>query len=128
VKANLLSRLRHKFKDEPPARKLRDFLDEETKFDSDDIKTLLLLVIRNATSATPWLLSNNLYAKYKYPERDYNNLNFPLRQLIRASAAASTYFPPEVILLPCRGRTDDKEFVFVDGGLTMYNNPAFICS
>jgi len=30
-----------------------------------------------------------------------------------------------VIVLPSRGRTKEKEFVFVDGGVTMYNNPAF---
>jgi uncharacterized protein len=40
-------------------------------------------------------------------------------QLVRASAAAPTYFPPEVIT--CGG----KPFIFVDGGVTMYNNAAF---
>jgi hypothetical protein len=43
----------------------------------------------------------------------------PLWQLVRASTAAPTYFPPEVI--DCGG----KPFIFVDGGVTMYNNPAF---
>ena len=43
----------------------------------------------------------------------------PLLQLVRASTAATTYFPPEVI------RVGEKQFVFVDGGVTMYNNPAF---
>ena len=47
------------------------------------------------------------------------NLKFPLWQLVRASTAAPTYFPPEVI--DCGG----KPFIFVDGGVTMYNNPAF---
>jgi hypothetical protein len=47
------------------------------------------------------------------------NLQFPLWQLVRASTAAPTYFPPEVI--DC----DGKPFIFVDGGVTMYNNPAF---
>ena len=47
------------------------------------------------------------------------HLNLPLWQLIRASTAAPTYFPPEVIT--CVG----KSFIFVDGGVTMYNNPAF---
>jgi hypothetical protein len=47
------------------------------------------------------------------------NLQFPLWQLVRASTAAPTYFPPEVI--DCGG----KPFIFVDGGVTMYNNPAF---
>jgi uncharacterized protein len=47
------------------------------------------------------------------------------RQLVRASTAAPTYFPPEVIVLPTEGRSKEKQFVFVDGGVTMYNNPAF---
>jgi hypothetical protein len=39
--------------------------------------------------------------------------------LVRASTAAPTYFPPEVV------RVGAREFIFVDGGITMYNNPAF---
>jgi uncharacterized protein len=35
------------------------------------------------------------------------------------TTAAPTYFPPEVI--DCGG----KPFIFVDGGVTMYNNPTF---
>ena len=57
--------------------------------------------------------------------RDDDNLKFPLWQLVRASTAAPTYFPPEVIVLSNSDKTKEKEFVFVDGGVTMYNNPAF---
>jgi hypothetical protein len=42
--------------------------------------------------------------------------------LVRASTAAPTYFPPEVI-------TVDPQlapFLFVDGGVTTYNNPGFL--
>jgi hypothetical protein len=125
VKANLTRRLRYKFENEPLAEKLKDVFGAETTFGSEKIKTLLLLVMRNATTDSPWCLSNNPYAKYNDPQRDDNNLNFPLWQLIRASTAAPTYFPPEVIALPSRDKTKEKEFIFVDGGLTMYNNPAF---
>ena len=68
---------------------------------------------------SPWPLSNNPRARYNAPERTDNNLELPLWQLVRASTAAPTYFPPELIKV---GRHD---FVFVDGGVTMYNNPAF---
>ena len=54
-----------------------------------------------------------------------DNLKFPLWQLVRASTAAPTYFPPEVIMLSNPDKTKEKQFVFVDGGVTMYNNPAF---
>jgi hypothetical protein len=38
---------------------------------------------------------------------------------VRASTAAPTYFPPEIV------QVGPREFIFVDGGMTMYNNPAF---
>ena len=47
------------------------------------------------------------------------NLDLPLWQLVRASTAAPTYFPPEVVTV------GTQDFLFVDGGVTMYNNPAF---
>ena len=53
------------------------------------------------------------------PGRADNNLAIPLWQLVRASTAAPTYFPPEVVTL------GERDFVFVDGALTTYNNPAF---
>jgi uncharacterized protein len=125
VKTDLLHRLRHKFESEPLAEKLKEVFGHSTKFGSDEVQTLLLLVMRNATTDSPWALSNNPYAKYNDPQRDDNNLQFALWQLVRASTAAPVYFPPEVIVLPSRDRTKEKEFVFVDGGVTMYNNPAF---
>jgi len=124
VKANLLRRLRYRFEDEPLAQQLKTVFGADTKLGSDKLKTLLLLVMRNATTDSPWPISNNPYAKFNDPARPDTNLNFPLWQLVRASTAAPTYFPPEVIVLPRRDG-QHKEFVFVDGGVTMYNNPAF---
>lgn len=125
VKANLLRRLRYKFESEPLAEKLKEVFGASTKFGSDTIQTLLLLVMRNATTDSPWPLSNNPYAKYNDPQRYDSNLKFPLWQLVRASTAAPIYFPPEVIVLPSEDRAKEKQFIFVDGGVTMYNNPAF---
>jgi hypothetical protein len=79
-----------------------------------------MIVLRNATTDSPWPLSNNPLAKYNQPDRADCNLRLPLWQLVRASTAAPTYFPPEVIDIGGK-----REFVFVDGGVTMYNNPAF---
>jgi Patatin-like phospholipase len=124
VKANLLRRLRYKFEDEPLAEQLKKVFGADTRLGSDKLQTLLLLVTRNATTDSPWPISNNPYAKYNDPARDDSNLKFYLWQLVRASTAAPTYFPPEVIVLPGKGG-GQQEFVFVDGGVTMYNNPAF---
>ena len=123
VKANLLQRLRYKFEDEPLAEKLKEVFGNDTTLGSEKLQTLLLLVMRNATTDSPWPISNNPYAKYNAMSRSDCNLAFPLWKLVRASTAAPTYFPPEVFLLPVGDKK--REFVFVDGGVTMYNNPAF---
>lgn len=125
TKANLLKRLRYKFESEPLALKLKEVFHADTTLGSDQLRTLLLLVMRNASTDSPWPLSNNPYAKYNDATRNDDNLKFPLWQLVRASTAAPTYFPPEVIVLPNPDATKEKQFVFVDGGVTMYNNPAF---
>jgi hypothetical protein len=124
VKANLLRRLRYKFDDEPLAIELKKVLGSDTTLGSAELQTLLLLVMRNASTDSPWPISNNPYAKYNDPILPNSNLNFRLWQLVRASTAAPTYFPPEIIILPDK-KGEDKQFVFVDGGVTMYNNPAF---
>jgi hypothetical protein len=125
VKANLLRRLRYKFEDEPLAAQLKQVFGIGTTLGSEKLRTLLLLVMRNASTDSPWPISNNPYAKYNDRARPDCNLNLPLWQLVRASTAAPTYFPPEVIVLPSAAPTGEREFVFVDGGVTMYNNPAF---
>lgn len=88
------------------------------------LKTLLLVVTKNVTTDSPWPISSNPEAVYNDPFRTDSNLNMRLWQLIRASTAAPVYFPPEVIAFDPKDAT--KEFVFVDGGVTPYNNPAFL--
>ena len=125
TKANLLRRLRYKFDSEPLALKLQDVFGPHVTFGSDRVRTLLALVLRNATTDSPWPLCNNPYAKYNDVSRPDSNLKFPLWQLVRASTAAPTFFPPEVIVMPHADHGKEREFIFVDGGVTMYNNPAF---
>jgi predicted acylesterase/phospholipase RssA len=119
TRAGLMQRLRYSYRDEPLAAKLREVFGHDTLLGSEDLKSLLLIVLRNATTDSPWPIWNNPYARYNDVGRSDCNLNLPLWQLVRGSTAAPTYFPPEVITL------GDKEFIFVDGGITMYNNPAF---
>ncbi|MER8777018.1 patatin-like phospholipase family protein [Mesorhizobium sp. M0977] len=125
VRANILERLRYKFESEPLAVKLKEVFGSDTTFGSAKLQSLLLLVMRNATTDSPWPLSNNPYGKYNDSARPDDNSNFPLWQLVRASTAAPTYFPPEVIVLSGGTNETNRQFVFVDGGVTMYNNPAF---
>jgi hypothetical protein len=119
-KAFLLRRLWYAYESEPLAKKLREVLGPDRKLGSPDLHCLLLLVMRNATTDSPWPLSNNPAAKYNDRARPDCNLELPLWQLVRASAAAPVFFPPEYVKL------GQKEFMFVDGGVTSYNNPAFL--
>jgi len=119
-KASIIRRLKYQYKSEPLALQLQEVFGAATPLGAPEIETLLLLVMRNATTDSPWPISNNPFAKYNNAAyKAASNLNFPLWQLVRASTAAPTYFPPEVI--DCGG----KSFIFVDGGVTMYNNPTF---
>lgn len=124
-KACLLKRYRYKYEDEKLAEKLRQVFntfDKNVKnvtLGSDKLRTLLMMVMRNVSTDSPWPLSNNPFAKYNQPDRKDCNLKLPLWQLVRASTAAPVYFPPEVIDI------GTHEFVFVDGGITTYNNPSF---
>ena len=123
-KASLLQRFRTKYTDEKLAQQLQDVIrqysgEAEATLGSPALRTYLLLILRNASTDSPWPLSNNPRAKYNDVTRTNCNLHLPLWQLVRASTAAPTYFPPEVVTV------GKSEFVFVDGGVTMYNNPAF---
>jgi hypothetical protein len=118
-KASILNRFRYKFGSDRLPQLMQQTFGEQTTFGDEALKTLLMVVLRNATTDSPWPLSNNPDAKYNDPTRSDCNLNFPLWQLVRASTAAPTYFPPQVI------KFGEDSRVFVDGGVTMYNNPAF---
>jgi len=124
-KASLLKRFRHTYGDEKLAKKLQDVFGKDSTLGTEKLKTVLMMVMRNATTDSPWPVSNNPFAKYNQraredgAPRDNCNLDIPLWQLIRASTAAPVYFPPEVV------KVGSQEFIFVDGGITMYNNPAF---
>jgi hypothetical protein len=84
-----------------------------------------MVMLRNASTDSPWPLSNNPNAKYNDPSRTDCNLDIPLWQLVRGSTAAPIYFPPEPIRLKQDSSGKPHKFVFVDGGVTMSNNPAF---
>ena len=84
------------------------------------LRTLLVLVMRNYSTGSPWPVSNNPAAQYNDSKSAECNLDIPLWQLVRASTAAPTYFPPETIVL------DGRRQVFVDGGITPYNNPSLL--
>lgn len=133
-KASVLKRLKYGYEDEPLAAKLQAELNRAlghpagaaaATLGDPGLRTLLMMVLRNHTTDSPWPVSNHPRAKYNQPERPDCNLHLPLWQLVRASTAAPTFFPPEVVTLGA-GTEKEHQFVFVDGGVTTYNNPAFL--
>jgi patatin-like phospholipase/acyl hydrolase len=119
-RASLLKRFRYKYEEERLVAKLQQELGADTLLGSPKLRCMFLAVMRNATTDSPWPVTNNPFAKYNLRERPDCNLDLPLWQLVRASTAAPTYFPPERVTI------GPRRFVFVDGGVTPYNNPAFM--
>lgn len=119
----LLQRVRSFYQADPLREKLRTVLGQRT-LGSSDLRCLLLIVTRNATTDSPWPVTNNPFARYNAVHRKDCNLQIPLWQLVRASTAAPVYFPPEI--LQWDPEDPSKTFAFVDGGVTPYNNPAFL--
>jgi uncharacterized protein len=122
--ARLLERIKYLYTADPLKAKLQQVFGPATTLEPDNLKCLLLIVTKNVTTDSPWPISSNPDAKYNDPARKDCNLRIPLWQLVRASTAAPVFFPPEVVQWD---QTDQsKTFVFVDGGVTPYNNPAFL--
>lgn len=115
---------KNKYTDESLAKKLKQEFGEDTTLGDARLRTLLMMVMRNVSTDSPWPVSNNPFAKYNQRDRKDCNLMIPLWQLVRASTAAPTFFPPEEVIFAA-GTPKEYRFVFVDGGITMYNNPAF---
>jgi patatin-like phospholipase/acyl hydrolase len=110
--------LRHRYSGE----RLKDMLKAEfgdATLASADLKTLLLLVMRNVSTDEPWITSNNPNCRFNQLDRSDCQLHLPLWKLVRASTAAPSFFPPETIQVGAHA------FVFVDGSISAYTNPAF---
>lgn len=124
-KAFLLNKVKFLYNDGPLLKELKNtFGSGDLDLQSGVFKTLLLVVTMNRSTDSPWPINNNPLAKYNDPTRPDCNLRIPLYQLVRASTAAPAYFRPET--LQWDPKNPEKTFVFVDGGVTPYNNPAFL--
>jgi predicted acylesterase/phospholipase RssA len=124
-KSFLLKRVKAFYNEGPLLRELKaTFGEDDIDVRSGKFKSLLLVVTMNRSTDSPWPISNNPMAKYNSADRADCNMRIPLYQLVRASTAAPAYFKPET--LQWDPKDPDKIFVFVDGGVTAYNNPAFL--
>ncbi len=94
---------------------------------SEQLRTCLMLVMRNGTTGSTWPITNHPEARYNRRNPDDNaptNLDIPLWQLIRASAAAPAFFPTELVKLHSPDDGKEQQFEFIDGAVSPYNNPA----
>lgn len=123
-KAFILYRVKYLYKSQPLEEKLKAVYGADTDLSPEHLRCLLLVVTRNVTTDSPWPISSNPLAMFNLPELSECNLRIPLWQLVRASTAAPIFFAPEIL----RWDPNDpsKHFVFVDGGMTPYNDPAFL--
>ncbi|WP_152270095.1 patatin-like phospholipase family protein [Agriterribacter humi] len=104
------------------ARPLEDELQKlfgDIKLESDKIKTGLCIIAKRADTNSVWPLINHPGGKY-FNSADGLNKDILLWKAVRASAAAPTYFLPQII--DVGGGL--HEAAFVDGGVSMANNPA----
>jgi patatin-like phospholipase/acyl hydrolase len=110
-----LGLLRGRYDAEPLRRKLQEFFGDRTLGD-ESIRTGLCIVTKRADTSSTWPLINHSGGRY-YPR----NRAILLRDAVRASTAAPTYFDPEGIAVGGGG-----EGAFVDGGVSLHNNPALL--
>ena len=84
-------------------------------FSDPAIQTGLVIMAKRWDTGSPWVVHNVHDSNYY---RKYTN-GYLVRQIVRASTAAPSYFRPERIEVK-PGTTG----AFVDGGVTPHNNPA----
>ena len=95
----------------------------DRKLDSEDLRTGFCLVMKRMDTGSPWILSNNPRSRFWTDPDDgsyVGNRHYHLASLVRASTAAPHYFDPEPLPIV----VGQEHGLFVDGGVTPYNNPA----
>ena len=121
----LLMRGRAIYRDKPLTAELEDFFGRHTTLGDPEMRSLLLVVLHNTVTDSPWPLSNCTKATYNRVERNLKdppdrNLDLSLTTLVRGSTAAPLFFPPQLV------RVGGHDYIFQDGGITPFNNPALI--
>lgn len=120
----------NRFTSDGISRFLRTYFSEtdgsEAQLGTKRLRTLLLVVLRNATTGSPWPVTNNPRGLYNARPAGESNLEIPLWKLVRASTAAPTFFPPQQITTWSSSQQRRIPFDFIDGGVSPYNNPSYL--
>lgn len=124
--SNPFKRYKAEFDFKPLEEELKNVFGDIT-IGSDKIKTGLCIVTKRADTLSTWPIINHPNGKFFNENRDKEgnttgraNKDFLLREVIRASAAAPSYFIPQTIKVE-----NNRAFgTFIDGGVSLANNPA----
>ncbi len=111
--------LKAAYKSKPLEDELQKVFGTDITLASDKILTGLCIIAKRADTNSVWPLINHPGGRY-FNSADGMNKDIPLWKAVRASAAAPTYFLPQIIDVGGGLR----EAAFVDGGVSMANNPA----
>lgn len=112
------------------AKRLKKHLENEFKnntMGSLSIETGLLIVAKRLDTGSTWPMNNNPgnpFFTARPGDPFFSNEDYLLRQVIRASTAAPSFFAPVSIEISQDGENPHGEFV--DGGVTPHNNPALL--
>jgi predicted acylesterase/phospholipase RssA len=105
---------------------LKSVFGGETMLRSSHIHTGLLIITKRLDTGSPWPISNNPRGKYfnSRPGGTIGNGDYPLWKVVRASTAAPAYFDSETITIVEKSDHQPTTGLFVDGGVSPFNNPA----
>ncbi|MFN0015649.1 MAG: patatin-like phospholipase family protein [Saprospiraceae bacterium] len=114
------SKLKANYDDKPLQAELKKLFGD-IRLGGDEIRTGICVNAKRADTFSTWVMINHPEAKYFEPakEGEFGNKDYLLREVVRASTAAPTYF------LPQRIDIGNRQATFIDGGVSMANNPAW---
>lgn len=112
---NLLGKhiyLNRKYDSEPLKEELENIFGD-ARLGDDSNQTGFCVVTKRLDTCSTWPVTNNPKAKY------FERNRFLIRDIVRASTAAPSYFEPEIIDVGL-----GQKGIFVDGGMSIMNNPS----
>lgn len=112
---NLLGRyiyLNRKYDSTPLKEELANIFGD-ARLGDDSNQTGFCVVTKRLDTCSTWPVTNNPRAKY------FERNQFFIRDIVRASTAAPSYFEPEIIDVGL-----GQKGIFVDGGMSIMNNPS----
>ncbi len=118
--------LRARYSHKKLTQHLQRIFGKNTTLGGPSLQTGLLVMTKRMDTGSPWPLGNNPKDKYcqaKEGDTLISNKDYPLWKVVRASAAAPSYFDPEKITISRKMGFKDVEGEFVDGGVSPFNNP-----